>query len=68
VQLPHSPCRCYKIQPLLLRGFFVAMGYIATKIMVVNSHFYNAFRFVPPDNIAAPQLIRNSIDINKAFE
>jgi hypothetical protein len=33
---------------------FVAIGYIATENMVANSHFYNTFGLVPPDNIAAP--------------
>jgi hypothetical protein len=54
MQLPRSYYRCYKVQPLLLCRLFVAIGYIATKNMVANCHFYNAFGLVPPDNITAP--------------
>jgi len=45
---------CYKVQPLLLRGLFVAIGYIATENMVANNHFYNTLGLVPSDNIATP--------------
>ena len=44
---------CYKVQPLLLHGLFVAIGYITTQNVVANSHFYNAFALVPQDNITA---------------
>jgi hypothetical protein len=47
-------CRCYKVLPLLLRRLFIAIKYIATKNVVANSHFYNAFGLVPPNNIATP--------------
>jgi hypothetical protein len=30
----------------------VAIEYIATENVVVNSHFYNELGLVPPDNIA----------------
>jgi hypothetical protein len=30
-----------------------AIGYIATENIIANSHFYNAFGLVPPDNITA---------------
>jgi hypothetical protein len=33
---------------------FVAIRYIAIKIIVANNHFYNAFGLVPPENITAP--------------
>jgi hypothetical protein len=68
--------RAVAIKCLLLRKVYVAIGYIATKNRIANilfynaffcDYFYNAFGLVPPDNIATP-FIRNSIDINRAFE
>jgi hypothetical protein len=47
-------CRCYKVQPLLLRELFIAIEYIATKNVVAKSHFYNAFGLVPLNNITKP--------------
>jgi hypothetical protein len=47
---------------------FVAIGYITTEIVVTNSHFYNAFGLVPPTILQHHLLIKNSTDINEAFE
>jgi hypothetical protein len=54
VQLPHLLCRGYKVQPLLVRGLFIAIGYITTENVIANSHFYDAFGLVSLDNIATP--------------
>jgi len=52
VQLPRPTFGCYNVQPQLLRVLFIAIKYIAIENVVANSHFYNAFGLVPPNNIA----------------